>query len=50
MSKMTGHIEPMPRPGMKSQIIEAGMNEMHARGYAAWCCAATGSAADDGGG
>jgi TetR/AcrR family transcriptional repressor of nem operon len=25
----------MPRPSMKSQIIEAGLAEMHARGYAA---------------
>jgi TetR/AcrR family transcriptional regulator, transcriptional repressor for nem operon len=32
---MTGHIEAMPRPSMKSQIIEAGLAELHARGYAA---------------
>jgi TetR/AcrR family transcriptional regulator, transcriptional repressor for nem operon len=32
---MTSHIGTMPRPSVKSQIIEAGMAEMHARGYAA---------------
>jgi TetR/AcrR family transcriptional repressor of nem operon len=35
MAKTTSHIGVMPRPGVKSQILEAGLAEMHARGYAA---------------
>jgi TetR/AcrR family transcriptional regulator, transcriptional repressor for nem operon len=33
--KLTSHIGPMARPSVKQQIINAGLAELHAQGYAA---------------